>query len=238
MSNLNREQRPLEKGFNINKEFYAVTGFFITTAHVKSVFRSCFLCWYLYSQLNITFKVTKSSHPILLLYRGSYNLLSSWNSFSRDREGAFLQHGHGSLIFCTCCYCWRHQEWKLFLVLADQTCSVTGSWAAEVRLSIPLLWAHLHVPKMNFVAIEPFSWAFSSPVSFDGPYFFCGKRPLFQSLSWLLHQSILQVWPLGNGLADFFATLVAVSGKLRLKNKEILKFKKFWIWNYSLIMLF
>lgn len=69
MSNLNREQCPLEKGFNINKEFCKVTGFFLTTAHVKSVFRSCFLCWYLYSQLNIPFKVTKSSHPILLLYR-------------------------------------------------------------------------------------------------------------------------------------------------------------------------
>jgi len=44
-----------------------------------------------------------------------------------------------------------------------------------------------------------------------------GHRALFQSLSWLLRQSILQVWPLANGLADFFATLVEVSGKLSLK---------------------
>lgn len=127
-----------------------VTDFLVTTVQLKGVFKSSFLCWRLYSQRKAW--VIKFSHLMLPMHRGSSHSLSSWKSFPRDGEGAFLQCGLGSLW----CY--------IPAALAGGTKGASSSlcWqspgpsagaegeAAEVRLSTPSARNTVECPRDEF----------------------------------------------------------------------------------------
>lgn len=96
-------------------------------------------------------QVTKSSHKILLRYRGSSHLLSSWNIFSRDSEWAFLQRGFDSLwCYVPAAVAGGTKSASYSLCWQTEPRAISGSWAAEVRLSAPPALNTFECPRDEF----------------------------------------------------------------------------------------
>jgi len=136
-----------------NKEFCTVTEFFAMIVQLRGVFRSHFLHWYPYSQLNIP--LFRSLSPHTWFYWCTEEAPIYW-----ALEVAFL--GIESELFCGVGLTHPGVTHSLLSLEAPRArvapCIGRLSPGGSVALGLqswgwghPLLWAHRNVPKVNFV---------------------------------------------------------------------------------------